>query len=137
MRYARLYAWGMLVVGVAVIAYDIAVAAWWAAAIVALVVAWHVWVWRRELLGRKSWTDEMHERMDALETAHAGLCQLQADKDNLLEALEGIVTYHLCNDDGTIDHWDVTANRYACNVLVRYLPERWRTTEGGIERVTP
>lgn len=132
MRYARFYAWGMLVVGVAVIAYDVAVAAWWAAAIVALVVAWHCYVWRRELSGRTSWTDDMYDR---IETQQGALCQLQADKDNLLDALEDMVTYHLGNDEGVgVEHWDLTVNRYACDLLVRYRPQRWRATAVGIER---
>lgn len=84
-------------------------------------------------LRRWAWRDEYD---DALETAQAAACQLLADRDNVLEALENMVTFHLGTDDGTVDHGNLTANMYACDMLVRYRPDRWRETPGGIERNT-
>lgn len=88
--------------------------------------------WLDRWFGRRAWRDA---EADVLETAQAALCQMQADKDNLIEALDDMVTYHLGVDEGTVEHWGVTTNMYACDLLARYRPERWRATPGGIERI--
>lgn len=54
--------------------------------------------------------------------------------ERVMDALEGLVTSHLGNDDGSIEHWGMAVNMDACDVLVLYRPDRWRATEGGIER---
>lgn len=87
--------------------------------------------WLDRWYGRRAWRNA---NADVLETAQAALCQLESDKDHALDALEGMVTAHLGNDEGSVDHWNMMANVYACDVLVRYRPERWRATDGGIER---